>query len=64
MSVVPGRVERVALLFASLLSLPVAAEDSATEGKKVITGMLITGLIFVGVIALGQLSRWARHRRH
>jgi hypothetical protein len=54
----------VAVLVAALLSLPVAAEDAATEGKKVITGMLITGLIFVGVVALGQLSRWARHRRH
>jgi hypothetical protein len=40
-----------------------AAEDAATEGKKVITGMLITGLIFVGVIALGETSRWLRHRR-
>jgi hypothetical protein len=39
------------------------AEDAATEGKKVITGMLITGLIFVGVIALGETSRWLRHRR-
>jgi hypothetical protein len=41
----------------------VALEDAATEGKKVITGMLIVGLIFVGVIALGETSRWLRHRR-
>ena len=41
----------------------VAAEDAATEGKKVITGMLITGLIFVAVIVIGELSHWARHRR-
>jgi len=41
----------------------VAVEDAATEGKKVITGMLIVGLIFVGVIALGETSRWLRHRR-
>jgi hypothetical protein len=40
-----------------------AAEDAATEGKKVITGMLIVGLIFVGVIAVGQTVHWARHRR-
>jgi hypothetical protein len=40
-----------------------AAEDAATEGKKVITGMLIVGLIFIGVIALGETSRWLRHRR-
>ena len=42
----------------------VAVEDAATEGKKVITGMLIVGLIFISVIALGQLSKWAGHRRH
>jgi hypothetical protein len=40
------------------------AEDAATEGKKVITGMLIVGLIFVGVIVVGELTHWARHRRH
>ena len=44
--------------------LPLAAEDAATEGKKVITAMLIVGLVFVSVIALGQLSYWLRHRRH
>ena len=44
------------------LLLPLAAEDAATEGKKVITAMLIVGLVFVGVIVLGQLSRWLRHR--
>jgi hypothetical protein len=37
--------------------------DPAEEGKKVIIGMLITGLIFIGVIAIGQLSKWAGHRR-
>jgi hypothetical protein len=41
----------------------VAVEDAATEGKKVITGMLIVGLIFVGVIVLGQTTHWLRHRR-
>jgi hypothetical protein len=40
-----------------------AAEDAATEGKKVITGMLITGLVFISVIALGQTVHWLRHRR-
>ena len=38
--------------------------DAAEEGRKVITGMLIVGLIFIAVIALGQLSKWAAHRRH
>ena len=37
--------------------------DPAEEGKKVIIGMLITGLVFIAVIALGQLSKWAGHRR-
>ena len=41
----------------------VAVEDAATEGKKVITGMLIVGLIFVGVIVLGETTYWLRHRR-
>ena len=40
-----------------------AAEDAATEGKKVITGMLIVGLIFVSVIVLGESLRYLRHRR-
>jgi hypothetical protein len=41
--------------------LPLA--DAASEGKKVILGMLITGLIFIGVIVLGQTSRWLSRRR-
>jgi hypothetical protein len=41
--------------------LPLA--DAATEGKKVIAGMLITGLIFIAVILIGQTSRWLKHRR-
>jgi heme/copper-type cytochrome/quinol oxidase subunit 2 len=48
-------------LLASLL--PLAAEDAATEGKKVITAMLIVGLIFVAVIVLGETTHWLRHRR-
>ena len=47
----------------ALLAWFVAAEDAATEGKKVITGMLIVGLIFISVIALGQTLHWVRHRR-
>jgi len=43
--------------------LPIA-KTAAEEGKDVITAMLVVGLIFVGVIALGQLTHWARHRRH
>jgi hypothetical protein len=47
----------------ALLSTVIATQDAATEGKKVITGMLIVGLIFVGVIAIGQTVHWLRHRR-
>ncbi len=39
------------------------AEDAATEGKKVILGMLITGLVFVSVIALGETTKAWNHRR-
>jgi hypothetical protein len=59
----------VASLAVTLLSLLAAAapeEDrpsAAEEGRKVITAMLIVGLIFVATIAIGQLSKWAGHRR-
>jgi hypothetical protein len=46
------------------LQLLVAAQDAATEGKKVITGMLVVGLIFISVIAIGQTLHWLRRRRH
>ena len=51
-------------MFTAIIASLVAAEDAATEGKKVITGMLITGLIFISVIAIGQTLHWLRHRRH
>jgi hypothetical protein len=47
----------------SLLAMILPFADAVSEGKKVLTGMLITGLIFIAVIALGQLSKWAGHRR-
>jgi hypothetical protein len=47
----------------ALLHSLVAAEDAATEGKHVLTGMLIVGLIFAGVIAVGQTLHWLRHRQ-
>jgi hypothetical protein len=37
--------------------------DAATEGKKVIFGMLLTGLVFVAVILLGETSQWLKRRR-
>jgi len=47
----------VTVAFAWLLA------DAAEEGKRIVLGMLVVGLIFVGVIGLGELSRWARHRK-
>jgi hypothetical protein len=49
-------------MLAALLNL-LAAEDAATEGKKVITAMLIVGLIFISVIALGETWDWFSERR-
>jgi hypothetical protein len=43
------------------LLLPLA--DAATEGKKVIFGMLLTGLVFIAVIALGETSQYFKRRR-
>jgi hypothetical protein len=37
--------------------------DAASEGKDVVIGMLIVGLIFLATIGLGELSKWAGHRR-
>ena len=37
--------------------------DAASEGMHVIVGMLIVGLIFLAVIGLGELLKWAGHRR-
>ena len=37
--------------------------DAASEGTHVILGMLIVGCIFLAVIGLGELSKWAGHRR-
>jgi hypothetical protein len=51
----------VTALLASL-ALPLA-EDAATEGKKVIVGMLIVGLVFLAVIAIGEISHTLTHRR-
>jgi len=50
-------------LIAALAEEELNRPSAAEEGKKVIRAMLIVGLIFIAVIALGQLSRWASHRR-
>ena len=48
--------------FANVLVLA-AEKTTAEEGRDIILSMLVVGLIFISVIALGQLSRWASHRR-
>jgi len=47
----------------ALLLQLVAVEDAATEGKKVITGMLIVGLIFIAVILIGDGLHYLQLRR-
>ena len=58
----------MASLAATVLTILAAALEeerpsAADEGRKIITAMLIVGLVFIAVIALGQLSKWAAHRR-
>ena len=50
---------------ADLLALlvPLGVEDAATEGKKVITGMLIVGLVFATIVIGGEFIHWWRHVR-
>ena len=49
---------------ADLLAAVLPLADAATEGKKVITGMLIVGLIFAAVPAIGELYQYFRYHRH
>lgn len=37
--------------------------DAATEGKKVITGMLIVGLVFASIPFFGELYQYLRYHR-
>ena len=48
---------------ATLFAFPALLADIAEEGRNIIIGMLLTGLVFIAVIAIGELSKWARHRR-
>ena len=55
----------VAVTVLTLLAAALEEErpSAAEEGRKIIVAMLIVGLIFIATIALGQLSKWAGHRR-
>ena len=48
---------------AAVILILAKVEDAATEGRKIILGMLVVGLVFVGVIVLGQATKWLGHRR-
>ena len=47
-----------------VLASALVLADAATEGKKVIFGMLITGLILVALPALGETYMYFRYHRH
>jgi hypothetical protein len=47
----------------SALALAIWLADAATEGKKVIFGMLITGLVLASVPILGETYRYFRYHR-
>jgi hypothetical protein len=47
-----------------MLAALLVLADAATEGKKVITGMLITGLVLVALPVIGESYRYFRYWRH
>jgi hypothetical protein len=47
----------------STLALALWLADAATEGKKVIFGMLITGLVLVSLPLLGETYMYLRYHR-
>ena len=46
------------------LAAALVLADAATEGKKVILGMLITGLILAALPVLGETYMYFRYHRH
>jgi hypothetical protein len=64
-SVKVAAVASLAVTFLTLLAAALEEErpSAADEGRKIITAMLLVGVVFIAVIALGQLSKWAGHRR-
>jgi hypothetical protein len=45
-------------------ALSLVLADAATEGRKVIIGMLVTGLILVALPVLGETYMYLRYHRH
>ncbi|MBV8395860.1 MAG: hypothetical protein JO064_06330 [Actinobacteria bacterium] len=50
-------------MIATLVGFSTRPADQAAQGSDVILIMLLTGCVFLAVIALGELTRWAGHRR-
>ena len=46
-----------------MLAISLLLADAATEGRKVIIGMLITGLILVSLPLLGETYMYFRYHR-
>jgi hypothetical protein len=46
-----------------VLAISLLLADAATEGRKVIIGMLITGLILVSLPLLGETYMYFRYHR-
>ena len=46
-----------------MLAAALVLADAATDGKKVITGMLITGLVLVALPVIGESYRYFRYWR-
>jgi hypothetical protein len=51
-------------VISSLIAFVNNPKTPAQEGTDVIVVMLLTGLVFLVTIALGELTRWAGHRKH
>ena len=47
-----------------MVGLAVWLADAATEGKKVIGGMLVVALILVALPVLGETYMYLRYHRH
>lgn len=48
---------------ADLLATVLPLADAASEGKKVIYGMLVVGLIFVAIVVLGETWKYFTYHR-
>ena len=47
-----------------MLAAALVLADAASDGKKVIFGMLVTGLVLVALPVIGESYRYFRYWRH